>query len=65
MCSIDQIYENTGAFFNSAMTSEEKKLLSRLRRVAKVAHNNWMPEHYKLLEAWSPDIFENDMLYIT
>ncbi|MFC1650564.1 aldo/keto reductase [Candidatus Latescibacterota bacterium] len=61
MYNLDNVYENINAFYNPAMSSEEKRLLKKLRRVAKVSSNQWLPDHYKFLEKWSPDMFGNDL----
>jgi predicted aldo/keto reductase-like oxidoreductase len=61
MYSLDNVYENVEAFYDPSMTPEEKRLLNKLRRVAKVSQNHWLPEHYKFLEQWSPDVFGTDL----
>ncbi|MFC1538396.1 aldo/keto reductase [Candidatus Latescibacterota bacterium] len=62
MYRLDNVYENVDAFYNPAMSSEEKQLLKKLRRVAKVSASNWLPDYYKFLDKWSPDIFGNDFI---
>lgn len=56
MYSLNNVYENVAAFYNPGMTGEEKKLLKKLREVAKVSAQNWYPDYYKFLEKWAPDI---------
>ena len=63
MYNLDHVYENVGAYYNPKMTSEEKKLLKKLRKVAKVSANAWMPDHYKFLEQWAADITDDEKLY--
>ncbi|MFC1552171.1 aldo/keto reductase [Candidatus Latescibacterota bacterium] len=55
MYSIKEVYENIEAYFNPAMTPEEKKHLAKLRKVTKVIADSVLPDHYKFLQEWGPD----------
>ena len=59
------VHENIDAFFNPEMSDEERKLLSKLRRVAKINNvtKNLLPEHYQFLDDWSPDSYDDSDLF--
>ena len=63
MYNLDEVYEDAEAYFNPEMSREEKELLEKLRKVARVASGDWMPEHYKFLERWTPDSPDDEELY--
>ncbi len=61
------VYENIDPFFNPEMTDEEKKLLSKLRWVAKINNvtKHLLPEHYKFLEEYVPKSWDDSDLFGT
>ena len=57
------VYENCDAYFNPAMSDEERDVLKKVRRKVKGVAHKWLPPHYAFLEDWSPDEFDDaDML---
>ena len=48
------VYENIDAYFNPEMSDEERKLLDKVKKVAKSKAHAWLPDHYKFLEKWAP-----------
>ncbi len=54
------VYENVDAYFHPAMTVEERDVLMKIRKKAKVVARHWLPANYKFLEDWSPDTFDDD-----
>ncbi len=54
------VYENVDAYFHPKMTTEERDVLMKIRKKAKVVAKHWLPSHYKFLEDWSPDTFDDD-----
>jgi len=60
------IYENVDAYFNPQMSDEERKLLKKIRKTAKVVAKNLLPRHYQFLEEWVPDSWDDsDLLHMT
>ena len=57
------VYENIDAYFNPKMTGEERKLLKKIRETAKVVAKNYLPDHYKFLEEWVPDKWDDSDLF--
>ena len=57
------VYEDVEAYFKPHMTDEERRLLNKVRRVAKTKVNAWLPDHYKFLEKWVPDYFCDETQY--
>lgn len=57
-----QINENVDAYFNPKMSSEEKKVIKDLRNNGRIIANNYLPNHYKFLDKWAPDTFDNSDL---
>ena len=55
MYNLNDIYENVAAYYNPAMTKEEKKLLEQVEKVAKTKSAAWLPNHYKWLDNWAPE----------
>ncbi len=53
------VYENVSAYFKPEISGEEQKLLNKVKKVARLNALNWLPEHYKFLEKWAPDIPDN------
>ena len=56
MYSTDHIYEDVIAFYNQTMSPEEQALLEKLRDVARVYANVWLPDHYRFLNSWAPEL---------
>ena len=54
------VYEDVEAYFKPHMTDEERRLLNKVRRVAKTKVNAWLPDHYKFLAKWVPDLGYED-----
>jgi len=59
------VYDNVEAYFNPAMSSEEKAVLKKIRSRVKNVTSNWLPDHYKFLEEWVPQSFDDADLYQT
>jgi len=59
------VYENIEAFFNPKMTSEERKVLKKIRQTAKVVARSLLPKHYQFLEDWVPDSWDDSDLFGT
>ena len=55
MFSLDHIYENIPAFYNTAITPEETSLLRKLRKVTEIASASWLPDYYRFLDDWAPE----------
>ncbi|MFC1539297.1 aldo/keto reductase [Candidatus Latescibacterota bacterium] len=49
------VYENVDAYFKPEMSDDERKLLDKVKNVARLNAYNWLPEHYKFLENWASD----------
>lgn len=62
--TLDHLYEDLPAYYNPAISSEEKKLLKKLRRVAKIKSAVWLPDHYQFLENWATDSPDTDDSYV-
>jgi aryl-alcohol dehydrogenase-like predicted oxidoreductase len=59
MYTLDHVYEDVPAFYNTKMTPEETKLLDKLCKLAKVGSSAWLPDYYRFLDQWAPDRPEN------
>ena len=59
------VYENVDAFYHPEMSDEERKLLKKVRNAAKINNvtKNLLPEHYRFLEEWVPDSWDDSDLY--
>jgi len=57
------VYENVDAYFNPAMSDEERAVLKTLRSRVKNVTGNMLPRHYQFLEDWVPDRFDDADLY--
>ena len=55
MYTLKEVYENIEAFYQPAMSAEEERHLDRLRSVTEVIAESVLPEHYRFLQAWSPN----------
>ena len=68
-CTIAGMYypfhvrENVDAFYNSAMSDQERIILKKVRETAKITARNYLPEHYKFLEDWVPEKWDNSDLF--
>ncbi len=49
------IYENVDAYYNPALSSEEERLLNKVRKVARTKAYSMLPGHYKFFRHWVPD----------
>jgi len=49
------VYENIDAYYNPKMTDEERRLLNKVRKVAKTKAHTWLPDHYRFFAEWMPD----------
>ncbi len=58
-----QVYENVDAYFNPEMSDEERKVLKKIRRKAKVVAKYYLPDHYQFLEEWVPDSCDDSDLF--
>jgi len=56
------VYENVDAYFNPEISDEERTVLKKLRRKVKVVVNDYLQPHYRFLEAWSPDSWDDSDL---
>ena len=61
------LYENIDAYFHPEMSDAEKKLLKKLREVAKINNitKNLLPDHYQFLEDLVPDSWDDSDLFVT
>ena len=53
------VYENIDAYFNPEMSEEERTLLKKIRNKAKIVAKHYLPDHYKFLEEWVPDTWDD------
>ena len=54
MYQLPHLYENIEAYYNPAISDEERTLLDNVRKVATMSAKAWLPDHYKWLEDWAP-----------
>ncbi len=59
------VYENVDAYFNPEISDEERKVLKKVRRKAKIVAKYLLPDHYKFLENWVPDSWDDSDLFGT
>ena len=59
------VYENMDAYFNPEMSDEEKKVLKKIRKTAKIVAKNLLPEHYQFLEKLVPDSWDDSDLSVS
>lgn len=60
------VRENIQATFNPKMTVAERDTLVEIRKRAKVVAQHHLPDHYKFLENWAPDVHDNsDLMSLT
>jgi len=62
MYSLNHLYDDIVAFFEPAMSDEERGLLNELRKAAMQRASACLPEHYKWLENWAAKLPHKDML---
>lgn len=56
MYNLDHVYENIPAFYQPDISPEETALLEKVKTVAKVNAQAWLPDHYRFLNRhWAPD----------
>jgi len=53
MYSLSQVYENADAFLNTAMTTEERELLKKVKYAADSSAQSLLPLHYRFLDTWA------------
>jgi predicted aldo/keto reductase-like oxidoreductase len=63
MYSPYHLYENIDAFFKPGFSDNEKNILKKIREKAKVVALDYLPEHYRFLEEWVPDSWDNSDLF--
>jgi len=56
MYTLDHLYEDVGAYFNPAMQDGELQFLERLRNETRVSAGAWLPDYYRFLNRWAPDM---------
>ncbi len=55
--TMDHLYEDLPAYYNPEITSEEQKLLEKLKRVARIKTASLLPDHYQFLNKhWTPNL---------
>lgn len=60
MYYLSHVYENIDSYYNPAMTDEERRLLSVVKKVAKTKAQAWLPDHYRFFTEWVPKNDEID-----
>ena len=55
MYTLKEVYENIDAFYHPAMSEEEERHLNKLRKVTDIIAESVLPDHYRFLQAWSPN----------
>lgn len=53
MYNLPHLYDNVTAYYNPAMSDEERELLAGIRKVAVRSAHAWLPDHYKWLGKWA------------
>ena len=53
MYNLHHLYENIGAYYNPAMSGEERKLLDDIRKYAVRNSHAILPDHYRWLDTWA------------
>jgi predicted aldo/keto reductase-like oxidoreductase len=53
------VHENVDAYFNPALSTEEKDVMKKMRRKAKVVAHNHLKPHYRFLEDWTPGTWDD------
>ena len=53
------VYENVDAYFNPGMSDGERSVLKTLRKRVRHVTKNMLPDHYRFLEDWAPDSYDD------
>ncbi|MFC1651451.1 aldo/keto reductase [Candidatus Latescibacterota bacterium] len=53
--TMDHLYEDIPAYYSPSISAEERNLLKKLRRVARLKTAELLPERYQFLENWAVD----------
>ena len=56
MYSFDEVYDNIGACYNPKMTVEKTQYLDKLKSVCKIIAEQVLPDHYRFLDDWAPNL---------
>ena len=59
------IYENADAYFHPEMSDEERRVLKKIRERARVVAGWYLPDHYRFLEDWAADSWDDSDLFGT
>ncbi len=57
------VYENIEAYFKPDMSDQERKVLRKVRNTARLTAKHILPDHYKFLEDWVPDSWDDSDLF--
>jgi len=57
------VYENVDAYYHPEMSDAERKVLKKIRKRVKGITKNMLPPHYRFLEDWVPDSFDDSDLF--
>ena len=50
---MNDVYDNIAAFFSPKISSDEEKLLDKVRKYAKLIEDAALPGHYRFLKRWA------------
>ncbi len=53
MWSMNDLYDNLPAYFDTRMSTEESELLDKMRNFAKITAHAALPDHYRFLDTWA------------
>ena len=53
MYSLHHLYENIGAYYDTAMSGEERNLLDDIRKYVVRNFHTILPGHYRWLDNWA------------
>lgn len=56
------VYQNVDAYYNPGISTEEKRLIKDVRKKAKRIAKHYLQPHYRFLEDWSPDTWDDSDL---
>ncbi len=59
------VHDNFDAFYNPTMSTGERQLLKSVREKARIVAKHYLPDHYKFLEKWVPDSWDDSDLFGT
>ena len=54
------VYENVDAFLHPSISPEERRLLNTLKKAARMNAASWLPDHYRFLDHWAPELEVHD-----